>query len=217
MNPPAKPFRFSQQRPPTPSAPIYAATRQDVAIIVGSGGDPFAEFEQARAMCERTGRSYAVFVGNDMIADFPGHIDHAGTLHPDKLSYWTSARLANNFEPAERLWAHRPFSHITDWTRDWGGSTGLFLTKVARECGFVHIILCGVPMTIEGKHYKRGTDWVDCIGFQRGWTGRLLELKGYVRSFSGWTAAQFTLPTDEWLLTDIVDEHLSPIRIGQRA
>jgi hypothetical protein len=170
---PPRPFRI--QRPPTPSPPIYPTTRQDVALVICGGGDPLAEFELARAMCERVGKSYTTFVGNDMIEDFPGRIDHAGSLHPDKLSFWMSRRLANGFELPERIWAHRPFSSVTDWTRDWGGSTGLFLTKVARECGFVHVVLCGVPMTIEAKHYKRQTDWIHCTGFLRGWTPTTLR------------------------------------------
>jgi hypothetical protein len=208
---------FKHQRPPTPGPPVYPVTRQDIAIVVCGGGDPFAEFEQARAMCERVGKSYTTFVGNDMIADFPGRIDHAGSLHPDKLSFWFAQRLHNGFEMPERIWAHRPFSSVTNWTRDWGGSTGLFLVKVARESGFTHIVLCGVPMRVEAQHYLRKTDWIHCHGFLRGWTGRLLEIKGYVRSFSGWTAEQFTLPTEEWMLADIPDEHLNKLAPGARA
>jgi len=200
-------------RPPVAPLIVEVPTTQDIAIIVCGGGDPFAEYEQARALVERAGKHASVFAGNDMIERFPHDIDHALTLHPEKLQLWMPRRRANGFNDPPKVWAHRSTSSITNWTRDWSGSTGLFCVKVARENGYVHIILCGVPMTVEANHFVRNEPWNAALAFRRGWTPRLKELKPYVRSFNGWTKEQFTEPTEDWLREEITDRHRNG-RIG---
>lgn len=185
-------------------------TRQDVAIVICGGGDPFAEADRALDLCAVAGRMHTLFAGNDMIGKWPSIVHHACTLHPDKLFMWTGERITNHLEPAERTWAHRPFSGITDHTRDWSGSTGLFCVKVARELGFVHILLCGVHMSRDSNHFVRREPWIHAEGFIRGWQAHLVELKPYVRSFGGWTREQFGLPTPQWIMDDIEDKHPQP-------
>jgi hypothetical protein len=195
-----------------------APTTQKIALVICGGGDPFVEYAEAANACGRLGLETATFVGNDMITHFPHQIDNAGTLHPDKLSMWTSERRAKGYKVPSRVWAHRPFSGVSDWTRDWAGSTGLFLVKIARELGHTHIVLCGVPMSVESNHFLRQTRWDACHGFRRGWTNQLVSIKGYVRSYSGWTRELFGAPTDEWLSQEIQDEHpLHAPRSGLKA
>jgi hypothetical protein len=183
-------------------------TRQDIAIIVCGGGDPFVELAQAVATCASANKKFELFAGNDMIAEFSGDIDHALTLHPDKLSVcWTGPRRTKGYPLPGRVWAHRPYSGVSDWTRDWSGSTGLFAVKVARELGFVHILLCGVHMSEDSGHFIRKAPWVHANGFRRGWEMRLPQLRPYVRSFGGWTEQTFGRPTVEWLAGDIEDQH----------
>lgn len=202
------PFRLIEhQRSTPPSLP----TRQDIAIVVCGGGEPFAEYDRAFAMCHEAGKQHEVFIGNDMIAEFPSYAHHALTLHPDKLSAcWTGPRRTKGFPTPGKIWAHRPFTGVSDWTRDWSGSTGLFAVKVARELGFVHIILCGVHMSCESGHFIRKAPWVAADGFQRGWEARWDQLKPYVRSFGGWTKENLGEPTVEWLAQEIVDQHPQP-------
>lgn len=195
-------------RPPVAPLIIEAPTTQDVAIIMCGGGDPFVEYEAARSLAEKAGKHASVFAGNDMIEHFPGDIDHAITLHPEKLQLWLPRRKANGFNDPPKVWAHSNYAgNVTHWTRDWSGSTGLFCIKVARENGFVHIILCGVPMTVEADHFVRKQPWSAALGFRRGWNARVPELRPYVRSTAGWTYEQFGAPTEEWLRDEIVDRH----------
>lgn len=210
---------FKMMRPPTAPPVVRAATTQETAVVMGGGGDPFAEYELARALCEKAGRTVTIFAGNDMIEKFPHHVTHAVTLHPDKLQLWLPRRLAAGFNAPEKVWAHRNYEGaVTDWTRDWSGSTGLFGVKVARELGFVHVIICGVPMTVETNHFVRADElWVHAIGFRKGWDAHLEEIKPYVRSYGGWTKEQLGEPTEDWLRSDLVDQHSDIPQTGLRA
>lgn len=194
-----------------PSLPLVnAAPNQDTAIVLCGGGDPFREFANAIELCRGAGRNFIVIAGNDMIGKYPLHIDHAVSLHPDKFKLWFGERVSAGYEAATRVWSHRPFSGVTDWTRDWQGSTGLICIKIARELGYTHVVLCGVHMTVEGNHFIRQKPWNAAHGFRRGWTGRIRELSPYVRSFGGWTREQFGEPTVEWLATDTIDMNAYP-------
>lgn len=207
-------------RPPVAPLNIIAPTTQDVAVVMGGGGEPFREWELAKELCERAGKTVSIFAGNDMIEKFPGHIDHAVSLHPDKFKLWLHGRKAAGFNDPPKTWAHRNYeSVVSHWTRDWSGSTGLFCVKIARENGFVHIITCGVHMTVEGNHFVRNMPWNAAHGFRRGWTARTPELRPYLRSMGGWTQQEFGAPTEEWLRTDIVDQHRTNRHFngGQRA
>lgn len=195
-------------RPPAPPKTIYPEVDQNAAIVVCGGGDPFAEYAQALDLCARAGRTVTIFAGNDMIEKMPDHVEHALTLHPDKLKLWLPKRKANGFNDPPRIWAHRNYDGtVTNWTRDWAGSTGLFCTKVARELGFTHVLLCGVHMTVEGNHFVRQQPWNHALGFRKGWNAHHRELLPYVRSYGGWTQERFGVPTEEWLREDIVERH----------
>lgn len=197
--------------PPQPAPGINETPKQDTAIVLCGGGDPLAEFARIFEMCRDARRDFIVLAGNDMIGKYPLRIDHAVSLHPDKLSLWLGERLTAGYEAAPRVWSHRPFTGVTDWTRDWQGSTGLTCVKIARELGHTHVVLCGVHMTVEGNHFIRQKPWHAAHGFRRGWLGRIPELTPYVRSFGGWTREQFGEPTVEWLATDIMDMNAYPV------
>jgi hypothetical protein len=179
-----------------------------VALVVGGSNAVLEEFQKARMLCDML--PYMTFVCNDMIAVFPYPIDHAVTLHPDKMQIWMHHRQQAQLPPITRTWAHRGYAGFTDHTKDWGGSSGLLCTKIAREQGFTHIILCGVPMTVEDMHFKRGVRWTAAHGFRRGWDRQIVGLKPFLRSMSGWTKQIFGEPTREWLDADIPDP--KPIR-----
>lgn len=188
----------------TPSRSAFDSDK-NVALVVGGGGNVFAEYEIACAMCNAAGLSSTNFVANDMIELFPDIIDNAITLHPDKLRHWIPARSKSGFPALTEIWAHRDFENVTRHTRDYGGSSGLFGVKVARESGFTKIILCGVPMTVEADHVKRKEPWNAAHGFRRAWGRQRADLAPFVRSMSGWTAELFGAPAPEWLASAIVD------------
>ena len=187
-------------------------TKCDVALVVGGGGDPLSEFDAAKVMCDVAKKTTATFVCNDMIALFPHHIDFAGTLHPDKMIPWMNLREKNGHPmPVSTTWAHRPYVGFSNHTKDWQGSSGLFMTKVARENGYTHIILCGVPMQVESEHFVRHQRWNAAPGFIRGWHRVEHDLVPFVRSMSGWTREKFGEPTFGWLVESIPDPH--PMRL----
>ena len=203
-------------RPPVAPPLVVPETRQDAAVVMCGGGDPFAEYALAKDLCAKAysvlstpARTVTIFAGNDMIEKFPEYVENAVTLHPDKLKLWLSGRRAAGLNEPEKVWAHRNYEGaVTHWTRDWSGSTGLFCVKVARELGFVHIILCGVHMTVEGNHFVREQPWNAALNFRRGWTAHMKELKPYVRSYGGWTREHLGEPTEEWLQSELIDHHL---------
>ena len=173
-----------------------------IALVIGGAETAFAE---ATAVCELAGfeasPANAVFAVNDMIAAYPHVVDHAVTLHPHKLMGWLRERHKAGFAPPLRSWCHRnKQAHFTDWSADWGGSSGLLAVKIARELGFNRIILCGVPMTVQGGHFRRHQRWVSAFGFRPAWERHAAELRPYVRSMSGWTREIFGAPPGaHWL------------------
>lgn len=193
---------------PTQPPGSPSASRADVALLVGGGNDPLSEFDAARMMCDAASKSIATFVCNDLIALFPHVINYAVTLHPDKMIEWLALRAKNGHPmPPDTLWAHRPYRGFTNSTKDWQGSSGLFMTKIAREQGYTHIVLCGVPMTVEAEHYVRHARWNAAPGFVRGWVRQKDKLRPFVRSMSGWTQETFGAPSFSWLIEDIPDPH----------
>ena len=181
-----------------------SGSQADVALIVGSGGDPLSEYGAARAMCEAADKTVATFVCNDTLMIFPDRVDFAGTLHPDKMHGWQRERNKNKLPmPFGSVWCHRDYLGFTHSTRDWQGSSGLFMTKVALEVGFTHIILCGVPMEVEADHIIRHIPWNAAPGFIRGWQRHMIEIKPYVRSMSGWTQQELGAPDFIWLTAEI--------------
>jgi len=189
----------------------------EVALVLGGGNDPLQEYRDAKALCGD--RRTMNFVCNDMIPVFPDVIDNAITLHPEKMLIWMNARSRANLPGVERTWCHRPFPGFSNHTRDWGGSSGLLCAKIARECGFTHVILCGVPMTVEGDHFTRKQRWGAAHAFRRGWDrGPRGSLEPFLRSMSGWTQERFGAPTQEWLAAIIPDPHpMRPENVGLKA
>jgi len=195
-------------RPPTPPHAQLSPVRQDTAIVMCGGGDPFEEYITALELCKEADRTVTIFAGNDMIEKFPHDITHACSLHPDKFQLWLPRRRAAGFNEPQFVWAHRNYeSSVTHWTRDWAGSTGLFCTKVAREMGFTHVVLCGVHMLVESNHFVRKVPWNNALGFRKGWNAHYRELQPYVRSMGGWTLEKFGAPTVEWLREDVAERH----------
>ncbi len=181
---------------------LPSASRPDIALVVGGGGDPLSEYGAARMMCEVAGKTFATFVCNDTLTMFPDAIDYACTLHPDKMAGWLRDRSRKDLPmPPAQIWCHRSYLGFTGATRDWQGSSGLFMTKLALEQGFLHVILCGCPMTVEADHIIRHKPWTAAHGFIRGWQRHMQEIRHNVRSMSGWTREQLGEPTFLWLVS----------------
>jgi hypothetical protein len=180
-----------------------------IALVVGGSEKVFEEYQAALDLC--AGRPTVNFVLNAMIEDFPGSIDYAVTLHPESLWSWLKLRREKGLPEPGQFWAHRPAPHITNHTRDWQGSCSLFAAKIARHIDYEKILLCGCPMTVEDKHFKRHTRWNAAHAFRRGWIARRHELPPRtVRSMSGWTRETFGFPDVEWLDADLAVSKFRP-------
>lgn len=190
------PSRRSAAPVTLPHAPVKTAAPDEVAVVIGGAEGVWDEWRQAKQMCEEAGARPITFVVNDSIPLFPDHIDHAVTLHPDKYEReWCGARAAHHRAAAGTVWAHRRHKVVNKDTPDWGGSSGLFAIKIAMELGHSKILLCGVPMTVEGSHVIRKAPWRACDQFRKAWERHRREITPCVRSFSGWTKINFGSPS----------------------
>lgn len=172
------------------------------AVVVGGSESVWEEVDEARRLCAMAGSEVTFFIINSMIAQFP--FPGIGvTLHPDDLREWIAARIARGLTPLRRVWCNRDSRSglVTNHAKDLGGSSGLFaaLPVAIKGNQFTKVILCGVPMTVTGKHFVRHTPWNACTSFQRCWEPHMAEIRPYVRSMSGWTAEKFGRPDAEFL------------------
>jgi hypothetical protein len=80
------------------------------------------------------------------------------------------------------------------------GSSGLFAVKVALDDGHDRVVLAGVPMTVEDKHFLRGQPWIARDSFTQAWPIAMPHIHGKVKSLSGgFTEELLGAPTPEWL------------------
>jgi hypothetical protein len=171
------------------------------ALIIGGAEQALDEYRQAKKICTAAHFAFATFAVNDMVVAVPDRIHHAVSLHPHKVDTWLAMRKRKGFLKPDELWLNRPAksgtrAHIA---REWNGSVGLFAVKIALEKGFRKIILCGVPMTSEAKHFLRHADWHAATMFRGAWERHREEMRPYVRSFSGWTAELLGTPSLEFM------------------
>lgn len=150
---------------------------------------------------------------NDIGCVYSDKIDFWCTLHPEKLHAWQSLRHQNGYNDDYVSIAHEGFQpgcyNGPDPRIDkavnyaypgmtGSGSSGLLAVKAAQEEGFERIILAGVPMQINQKHFFDGKAWYERDMFTQAWLISLPLLKDSVRSLSGWTKELLGYPTETW-------------------
>lgn len=176
------------------------------ALVLGGGENVWDDIDRLE---ELMGEPWpgAVFVCNDM-GYKKGHngrvwdrrVDHWATLHAEKLGGWQRMRkdagLPGGFETWSSVRRTVVRNHFQGWTN---GSSGLYAVSVAlKGVGHPRVILCGIPMD-RRKNSFSGREWASYSRYVKGWTTRLEELRGRVRSLSGWTRATFGAPSIEWI------------------
>lgn len=138
---------------------------------------------------------------------------HWVTLHPEYMAHYQKLRreqgLPDTYEIIAPLesevgnhWQHPADRRVSyRWPKMSGasGSSGLYGVKCAMDDGCTHVVLAGIPMTREARHFTRGNPWVQVDCFTEVWKLMLPKLKGRVKSFSGWTNELLGPPTREWL------------------
>lgn len=168
-----------------------------IALIIGGAECAMDDYKRASDLCNSANIATKIFIINDMIASFPGEVI-AVTLHPDKLPGWLLQRQNAKLPIPSERWSNRPGKQVTHTTKDWGGSSGLFAPKIAKEKG-LKSILCGVPMLVEGMHFVRHQRWSACSAFRKPWGTHKAEMLPFMRSMSGWTMQEYGTPDPEFL------------------
>lgn len=172
-----------------------------IAVILGGAASVWDEYSRTTALLREAGTltTCTYYAINDMIARFPP-ADYGVTLHPEKLARWMADRRERGQgAPEMPVIAHTGAEGVAVvMPLEWG-SGGLFATCAALRMGARAVVLCGVGMTPEGRHFVRGQTWGDCASFLPAWRGRLPELAPYVRSWGGWTADVLGQPTTGFL------------------
>jgi len=136
------------------------------------------------------------------------------SLHPEYMPHYQEKRrdlgLPDCYETVvpliNEVGSHWQFCKSADRcvTYRWpgmsaSGSSGLFAVKVALDDGHDRVVLAGVPMLRNAKHFARGQDWLQRDCFMDGWKQAMPHIRGKVRSLSGWTMQTLGAPTPEWL------------------
>lgn len=169
-----------------------------IALVVGGAECVWKDAHTALSMFTPD----AVFIINDMIPRWPGRIDYAVTLHPNKLDEWLRDRKKFNGQVNFRIYAHKQYHGLVHTViPDWQGSSGLFAVKAALSESFAGVVLAGVPMTPKSGHFVRHKIWSSSALFTKGWVNHYKEIKVQTRSMSGWTKELLGVPTPEWLVS----------------
>lgn len=185
--------------------------RASIGIVLGGAESVWAELELAQELCRENGVKPKYLCCNDMIEHFSKDCV-VTTLHADKLPTWLANRAIKGMSPPEAVWvctkeykAKRGGTiFATNFMDDLGGSVGLFACRVAITYYGLRVILCGVPLTEEGRHFVRGTPWKDVSTFERRWHPHIQGLlKGKVRSYSGKTKEWFGAPDVAYVTTTV--------------
>lgn len=132
-------------------------------------------------------------IGLDM-AEYPGHIEHVATYHPQELLDFRKRREAiggnTDYEThahgdvdglVNRLWPYQPPS----------GSSAMLGIEAGMGMGYKRIVVAGCPLV--------GHKYAVTLDYRSGWTARYDKIKDTVRSLSGWTMELLGAPTKEWL------------------
>lgn len=151
------------------------------ALVVGGAS---CVWDDLRALGPWAGLVVAI---NDAIAVYPHRIDHAATLHPEKLAGWCEERARRGGNPDYLTWSRKAPEVVDRVLTGWnGGSSGLFAVGVALEAGAERVVLTGVPLDAR-PHFWDAEAWEACNLYRAGWEKRADELRGRAFSCSGWT------------------------------
>jgi hypothetical protein len=130
---------------------------------------------------------------------YDGRIDYFATYHVEDIPLYHINRFKGNQNTDYKVISHVDSdiakSHI-DIVYPYeppSGSSSLLGALASKSLGYKKIVLCGCPL--EGLNKKKQP----YISFQKGWTAKFTQVKGNVKSMSGWTRELLGEPSKEWL------------------
>lgn len=174
-----------------------------LAVILGGAESVWADLEAVRAL----GEPDIIIATNHAGRDYPGALDHWVTMHAELIPMWARARAEAGYPEAGKMWSalHRPGPLPMERIKSPGGSSGLLAVYVGLALGVERMILCGVPMCQNGRHYddplKR--KWQEAAQYMNSWTRALPLIKDRVRSMGGHTQRMLGGPDRGWWNGDL--------------
>lgn len=170
-----------------------------VALVLGGANTLDEEWAAALQICLPDIEVFTNHAGRD----FGGSVDHWVTLHPEHMPGWLEERRAAGRSEPGMIWTSNakdlPDGIKWNHVERWEGSSGLLAVTVALHLGYDKVILCGVPLDRQMRHYDSDELWQEAHKYRAGWVKHLPDMRGKVKSFSGWTSRLLGTPTREWL------------------
>lgn len=180
-----------------------------VALVLGGAACVWSDVEAALEM----GEFSSVVACNDVVAAWPGKLDAAVSLHPEKFGLWLARRRKNGFADPRHIVGHEPARSnprlpdcITGFSdhhfpgQTGSGSSGHFALKYALvDLGCDRAVLCGVPMSEDQAHFFDEKAWTAANPHRKGWNQSWHQIRDRARSMSGWTREHLGPPTREWI------------------
>lgn len=168
------------------------------AVVLGGAEGVWHDLEEIGQLADLD----LVIAVNSAIAAYSGHIDHACSFHADLLPWWRDKRRAAGRNDPGKYWTsvgQRPIlGAAMGFVPAWGGSSGLIAAQVGMLVAD-QVILCGVPLDPSGEHFDKAGVWDEALKHRHAWMNHADELRGKVRSMSGWTSWLLGKPTREWI------------------
>lgn len=175
-------------------------------LVLGSAPCLWDDVERAQALH----RFDAVIAAKQAGIYWPGELYSWVTLHPDWMPDYIAQREANGYPPAREIVAHKKRSIVEkEFHYRWPGAhdtaaSGMSAAKYAVcDCGFIRVVLCGIPMEV-GPRIDGEGKWNEGMvqKYRAAMVPVLDDVRKYVRSMSGWTREVLGEPTVEWLDED---------------
>lgn len=170
-----------------------------IALCLGGARSVWEDLERARALI---GGAPAVVVACNFAGiAYEGRLDAWATLHPEMCGPWRAERASRGLNTDYRFFMHKPRRGVSGEVvaQGWYGSSGLYMAQVAlQSLGAAGVILCGVPMTPEGRHIHWPGTWPEVERYRPGFLAAQAD-GAHIRSMSGWTAETLGVPDAAWL------------------
>lgn len=180
-------------------------------------------FDEARMAIAQFGSPDQVVAVKDIWMEWD-RVDHVVSYHADRWPKELKRRRSMGFKDPPHFWTYKgvrvPRMEGIDPAcikhRDTrGGSSGLLGAMVGIEvCD--RAILAGIPMDPTQRHFherKKGNPWTEGKLYKQHWMGYLPQMKGKVKSMSGFTMQLLGAPTLEWV-RDGVEPDVGPTGEG---
>ena len=173
-----------------------------ITFVLGGAQCVWRDFEAAKALCTPD----KIACVNDIGIEYPDKYDYWVSYHNINLQRWLRQRRERNLPDPNEIWTGEAKSR-TDLKclrryKVRGGSSGMLATCIALSQGATHVVLAGVPMDPNMRHFhndKKGKPWKEAKKYHKYWLEQLEFFNGRVRSMSGWTRETLGVPTLEWL------------------